>query len=561
MDNPNDDFIDVGYHYQLTLNNIIEHAARLHPKEYIVYRGKQRETYKEVFERCKRLSNALEGLDVKEGTRVIEFEWNSHRHLEMYFAIPSMGGILHLGNPLLTPEQIAYIINHAGDEVLIVNKDFLPLIDGIKDKIKTVKHFILITDDGEIPETRLDPVYEYEDLLKKSSSEYRYPDLDENTVATMCYTTGTTGDPKGCWFTHRALSIHSIIWGGYASGYGLTPAPYGATLCIVPMFHVHGWCIPYMSTLFGIRQLMIGRTDPTIVLEMIKNEKKEDPDRPITIFGVASVLRLLIYHPEIEKYRRYLGNVRYIVGGTAFPRGLAERCIELGIDPYSGWGMTETCPVMGLTLPKSHMRDWPDEKILDFKLRSGWAAPFEEQRVVDAEGRDVPRDNKTIGEIVLRSPWCTMGYYKDLKKSKDLWKDGWLHTGDLALMDEEENPLIVDRDKDVVKSGGEWISTLTLEDILSKYPKVSEVAVIGVPHKRYEERPVAIIVPKNEFKDEMTEDELRRYLEGYVEDGKILKWWIPERFIFIDEIPKTSVGKFDKKALRPRYKDLLSNSK
>jgi len=561
MDNPNDDFIDVGYHYQLTLNNIIEHAAKLHPKEYVVYKDGQRETYKDVLDRCKRLSNALEGLDVKEGTRVIEFEWNSHRHLEMYFAIPSMGGILHLGNPLLTPEQIAYIINHAGDEVLIVNKDFLPLIDGIKDKIKTVKHFILITDDGEIPETRLDPVYEYEDLLKKSSSEYRYPDLDENTVATMCYTTGTTGDPKGCWFTHRALSIHSIIWGGYASGYGLTPAPYGATLCIVPMFHVHGWCIPYMSTLFGIRQLMIGRTDPTIVLEMIKNEKKDDPDRPITIFGVASVLRLLIYHPEIEKYRRYLGNVRYIVGGTAFPRGLAERCIELGIDPYSGWGMTETCPVMGLTLPKSHMRDWPDEKILDFKLRSGWAAPFEEQRVVDAEGRDVPRDNKTIGEIVLRSPWCTMGYYKDLKKSKDLWKDGWLHTGDLALMDEEENPLIVDRDKDVVKSGGEWISTLTLEDILSKYPKVSEVAVIGVPHKRYEERPVAIIVPKNEFKDEMTEDELRRYLEGYVEDGKILKWWIPERFIFIDEIPKTSVGKFDKKALRPRYKDLLSNSK
>lgn len=223
--------------------------------------------------------------------------------------------------------------------------------------------------------------------------------------------------------------------------------------------------------------------------------------------------------------------------------------------------MTETCPVMGLTLPKSHMRDWPDEKILDFKLRSGWAAPFEEQRVVDAEGRDVPRDNKTIGEIVLRSPWCTMGYYKDLKKSKDLWKDGWLHTGDLALMDEEENPLIVDRDKDVVKSGGEWISTLTLEDVLSKYPKVSEVAVIGVPHKRYEERPVAIIVPKNEFKDQMTEDELRRYLESYVNDGKILKWWIPERFIFIDEIPKTSVGKFDKKALRPRYKDLLSNSK
>lgn len=558
MKNPNEEFVDVGYHYQLTLNHIIEHASKLHPKEYVVYRDIRKETYKEAYERCKRLSNALEGLGVKRGTKIIVFEWNSDRYLEMYFAIPSMGAILHMGNPLLTPAQISYIINHAGDEVLILNKDILPLIEGIKDKIKTVKSYILITDDGEIPDTKLRPIYEYEDLLKSSSSSYQYPELDENTVATLGYTTGTTGDPKGCWFTHRALSLHSIIWAGYSSGHGLTPAPYGATLCIVPMFHVHAWCIPFMSTLFGARQLMIGRTDPTMVLNMIKREREELPDRPITIFGVASVLRFLIYHPDIEKYKEYLKNVKYLVGGTAFPRGLAERCIELGMDPYSGWGMTETCPIMGISLLKSHMRDWPDNKILDFKLRTGWAAPFEEQRVVDENGRDVPKDNKTIGEIILRSPWCTLGYYKDLEKSKELWRDGWLHSGDLAVIDEEENPLIVDREKDVVKSGGEWISTLTLENLLSKYPKVLEVAVIGVPHKKYEERPIAIVVPKSEFKDDIMEDELRKHLESYVENGEILKWWIPERFVFVNEIPKTSVGKFDKKLLRPRYKDILS---
>ena len=273
-----EDFVNVGYDYQLTLNHIIEHAAKLHPKGEIVYRDIKRENYKEVYERSKRLSDALEGLGVTQGTRVVQFEWNTHRHLEIYFGVPSMGAIMHFGNPLLTPAQIAYIINHAEDEVLLVNKDFLPLIEGIKDKLKTVKHYVILTDDG-MPDTKLEPVFEYEELLRSASSNYKYPELNENTVATLGYTTGTTGDPKGCWFTHRAISVHNMVWGAYCFGHRVIQAPYGALLPIVPMFHIHAWCMPYLATFFGIKLMLGGRPDPNVILEMIKEERKRVPDR------------------------------------------------------------------------------------------------------------------------------------------------------------------------------------------------------------------------------------------------------------------------------------------
>ena len=269
------------------------------------------------------------------------------------------------------------------------------------------------------------------------------------------------------------------------------------------------------------------------------------------------MLRMLVYHPEIDKYKDYLKNITYDMGGTSFPRGLAERCTELGIEPISGLEMSECCPIMAISFLKLHMKDWSDEKKLDFKMKSGWAPPYSEQRVVDEEGKDVPKDSKTVGEIIYRSPWATLGYYKDPEKSKDLWRDGWLHTGDIATIDEEENVFIVDRDKDVVKSGGEWISTLTLEDLFSRQSKVKEACIIGAAHKKYEERPIALVVPKDEYKGKITEEELVEHLTKYVEDGKILRWWIPEKFIFVDEIPKTSVGKYDKKVLRPRYRDVL----
>jgi fatty-acyl-CoA synthase len=550
-------FIKAGYDYQLTLNHLLEHAAKLHPRGEIVYRDIYRGNYKELYERCQRLSNALEGLGVKQGSKVITFDWNTHRFLEIYFAVPCMGAIMHMGNPALTPAQTAYIINHAEDEIVIFNKDFLPLIEGISDELKTVKHYVVLTDDGKLPETKLKPISEYENLLSVALPKYEYPELNENTAASLGYTTGTTGNPKGCWFTHRQISIHAMVWGSYLFGHDIIQAPYGTILILVPMFHVHQWGLPYMATYFGIKQMMTGRIEPPIILEMIKREREKVPDQHISIFGVASVLRMLVYHPKIEEYKKYLSNVTYIGGGASFPRGLAERCIELGINPGVAWGMTECCPIMGASLPKSHMKDWTEDKKLDFFLRTGWAAPFSEQRVVDEKGNDVPKDGRSFGEIIYRAPWATLGYYKEPEKSEELWRGGWLHTGDIATIDEEENILIVDRAKDVIKSGGEWISTLTLEDLLSRQPKVKEVAVIGAAHEKYDERAIALVVPKEEHKGEISEEELREHLTKYAEAGRIVKWWIPEKFIFVDEIPKTSVGKYDKKVLRTKYNDVL----
>jgi len=551
------DFVKVGYDYQLTLNHILEHAAKLHPKGEIIYRDIYRGNYKDLYERCQRLSNALEGMGVRRGSKVITFDWNTHRFLEIYFAIPSMGAIMHLGNPLLTPAQIIYIINHAEDEIVIFNKDFTPLIKAISSELKTVKHYVVLTDDGKLPETKLKPIWEYEELLRSASPKYEYPELNENTVATLCYTTGTTGEPKGCWFTHRNISLHTMVWGSYLFGHGLIQAPHGAIMSMVPMFHVHQWGFPYYATYFGIKQMFTGRTDPSVILEMIKNERKKEPGQRILIAGVPTAIRMLVYHPKIMEYKEYLKDVVFVVAGSVLPRGLAERCIELGIEPTVGWGMTETCPIVGTPFLKSHMKDWSDDKKLSFSLKSGWEAPFSEQRVVDEKGNDVAKDDRAIGEIVYRSPWATPGYYKEPEKSKELWRGGWLHTGDLATIDEEENPFIVDRTKDVVKSGGEWISTLTLEDLLSRQPKVKEAAVIAAVHEKYDERPIALIITKEEYKGKVSEEEIREYMMKFVEEGKIAKWWIPEKFIFVDDIPKTSVGKYDKKVLRPKYKDVL----
>jgi len=553
------DFVRVGYNYQLTLNHILEHAAKLHPKGEIVYRDIYRGNYKELYERCQRLSNALRSLGVTQGSRVVTFDWNTHRFLEIYFALPSMGAVLHLGNPLLTPAQIIYTINHAEDEIVIFNKDFSPLIEGISNELKTVKHYVVLTDDSKLSDTKLRPLFEYEELLRSASPKYHYPELSEDTVATLCYTTGTTGDPKGSWFTHRALSVHTMVWGAYIFGHGLVNAPYGAVMSLTPMFHVHQWGFPYFGTFFGIKQILAGRADPVVILEMLKNEREKYPDQRICMAGVPTVVRMLVYHPNITEYREYLRNITILVGGSSLPRGLAARCIELCIEPISVWGMTETCPFVGLSFPKSHMKNWSADERLSFSLKTGCEVPFSEQRVTDEKGKDVPKDGKTIGEIIYRSPWATPGYYKEPEKSNELWRGGWLHTGDLAIIDEEENPYIIDRAKDVVKSGGEWISSLTLEDLLSRQPRLKEAAVISVADEKYDERPIALVVTKADHQGKVSEEELREYMMQFVKEGKIAKWWIPDKFIFVDEIPKTSVGKHDKKVLRHMYQDVLKD--
>jgi len=552
------EFPEVGHRHQLILKQVLEHTARMHPEGEIVYGDIARETYAQLYERCQRLSNALKDLGVKQGSKVICFEWNTHRFLELYFAVPCMGALMHMGNPLLAPEQIVYLVNRVEDDVLIVNKDFISLIESVRDRLKTVKHYIVLADDGEVPETTLEPISEYEHLLQSSSPSYSYPELDEDTVASLSGTTGTTGDPKICFFTHRQHIMHTLIWTtmllGFSGERGLDPRR-GMTIQLVPMFHAHGWGVPYMATYLGCKQVYPGRFEPKAFLELLKRE--HEPGQSGYMCCVATMLNMILSHPEVEEYKDYFAGLIYEGGGMRLNTILARKAKELGMDICSGWGMTEAYPKVGLQYLKPHMFQWPEDKKIEFLSGTGMAPPFVEQRVVDEQGNDVARDGKAVGEVVLRAPWLTMGYYKDSEKSNDLWRDGWMHSGDMATIDQEESVLIIDRSKDVVKSGGEWISTLTLENLINMHPKVQEVVVFAAKSEKWGERPLVLLVPKDDYKGKVSEAELKEHMAQYVEEGKILKWWIPERFIFVDEIPRTSVGKFDKKAIRATYGDVL----
>jgi fatty-acyl-CoA synthase len=556
------EFPKAGFEYQLILKHLLEHAARVQPQGEIVYKDLVRGSYTQLYERCQRLSNALKGLGVKQGSKVICFEWNTHRFLEIYFAVPCMGAMMHMGNPLLAPEQIVYLINRVQDEVIIFNKDFASIIESISDRLKTVRHYVVLADDGELPETTLDPISEYEELLRSASPDYEYPDLNEDTVASLGNTTGTTGDPKVCFFTHRQHIMHTLIWAnmllGFSGERGLDPRR-DLTIQLVPMFHAHGWGVPYMATFLGCKQLYPGRFDPKLFLELLKREKR--PGQGGYICCVPTMLDMIVSYPEVEQYKEYLKGLIYEGGGSRLTNRLAKRAKELGMDLCAGWGMTEVYTKVGLQYLKPHMFGWSEDRKVDFLSRTGIAPAFVEQRVVDEEGRDVAKDGETVGEIVLRAPWLTSGYHKDPEKSKELWRGGWMHSGDMATIDEEESVLIMDRAKDVIKSGGEWISSLTLENLINMHPKVQEVAVVAAQSEKWGERPVVVVVPKDEYKGKISEEELKEHMTQYVEDGKILKWWIPEKFIFVDEIPRTSVGKFDKKALRSSFWNVLEGKK
>ena len=551
-------FPKIGFEYQLILKHLLEHAAKMRPESEIVYKDLYRGNYVQLYERCQRLSNGLKDLGVEQGSKVICFEWNTHRFLEAYFAIPCMGAMVHMGNPLLTPQQMIYLINRVEDDVLMFNKDFIPIIESISDRLKTVKHYIVLADDEKLPETKLNPISEYEELLRSASPEYEYPDLDENTVASLSNTTGTTGDPKICFFTHRQHIMHTLIWSNMLQGFsgerGLDPRR-DLTIQLVPMFHAHGWGVPYMATFLGCKQVYPGRFDPKAFLEILKREKS--PEQGGYMACVATMLNMIISHPEIEHYKKYLKGLIFEGGGMRLNTILAKKAKELGMDICSGWGMTEVYTKVGLQYLKPHMFSWPEDKKIEFLSGTGMAPAFVEQRVVDKQGNDVPKDGKAVGEIVLRAPWLTLGYYREQEKSEELWQDGWMHTGDMATIDEEESVLIIDRSKDVIKSGGEWISSLTLENLINMHPKVQEVAVFGAQSDKWGERPVVLLVPKDEYKGDISEEELKEHLTQYVEEGKILKWWIPDRFVFVNEIPRTSVGKFDKKVMRSSYGNVL----
>jgi len=534
------------YDFQLLLKRILQQGVAWAPDQEIIYRDQVRHTYSAMYQRVLRLGGALLALGVKKGTRVGVIEWDSHRYLEMYFGIPGVGAVLHTINPRLAPGDLLYTVAHAEDEVLIFHEDFLPLAEALRAKVPGIRKYILITDKKEKPAIKWVDA-EYEELLGGAAPLAELPDFDEDTLATQSYTTGTTGQPKGVFFTHRQLSLHTLSGGITLSALG----NYGGVdktdvyMPLTPMFHVHAWGMPYVATLFGLKQVYPGKYEPPMLLRLILGEK-------VTFSHcVPTILQTIVTAPEVKKAD--LSRWKVIIGGARLPKGLAMEATKLGIKVYAGYGLSETCPVLTIANLKPFMeKDWAEEKRLDWAIKTGFVVPLVDLRVVDTAGKEVARDGKETGEIVVRAPWLTPAYFKEPQRSEELWAGGWMHTGDVANVDEYGYVQIVDRLKDVIKSGGEWIVSLELENLLSLHEGVSEAAVIGIPDEKWGERPQAIIVAREGFKNKLTAEELKGHLNKYVKEGVITNWSVPESYVFIDEIPKTSVGKIDKKVLRSR---------
>jgi fatty-acyl-CoA synthase len=535
------------YSYPLLLKQLLHTPIIYNPDQEIVYRDTLRYTYKDLYARISRLASALTSMGVKPGDTVAVLDWDSHRYLESFFAIPMIGAVLHTVNIRLSPEQILFTMNHAEDKVVLVHEDFLPIIDAIRPHLKTVETYILLKEGSEKPTTSVPLAAEYEEMLTQASDSFDFPEFDENTQATTFYTTGTTGDPKGVYYSHRQLVLHTLGMALSLSGFS-GPGRFQSAdvyMPITPMFHVHAWGVPFVATVLGAKHVYPGRYEPAMLLKLLQTEK-------VTFSHcVPTILHMILTSPAAKDVD--LNGWKVIIGGSALPRGLAKLALERGIQIYTGYGMSETCPLLTLATVQSHMVDWDMEKQLDIRTKTGLPVPLVNIRVQDVVSeKEVPKDGRTPGEIVVRAPWLTQGYFKEPEKSEELWNGGWLHTGDIANVDSSGYLQITDRLKDVIKTGGEWISSLYLESLISQHNAVSEVAVVGIPDEKWGERPLAMVVPKPEFKDSLSGDDLKSFLQKFVEDGSVSKWGIPDNFVITDQIPKTSVGKLDKKVIKKR---------
>jgi len=522
----------------LVINRILEAGVGKAPEQTITY-GDRDFTYREFEERVHRLAGALAAQGIKPGDTVAVMDWDTNRYLEAFFAIPMMGAVLHTVNVRLSPEQVLYTINHAEDDAILVNSEFLPILEAVKDRIEPVKTYILLDDDGVKSSDALPIAGEYEDLLAKAPARYDFPELDENTRATTFYTTGTTGLPKGVYFSHRQLVLHTFA--GRSSMAGVGQGRFNEDdvyMPITPMFHVHAWGIPYMATLMGVQQVYPGRYEPASLLKLLVTKK-------VTFSHCVPTIIQMLLQAEAAKSID-LSGWKVIIGGSALPKALAMGALERGIDIYTGYGMSETCPLLTLAQLTPELEKADLETQADYRTRTGRPVAMVQLRIVDGEMNDVPHDGKSQGEVVVRAPWLTQGYLHDTEKSEELWAGGWLHTGDVAVMSEDGWLKIVDRIKDVIKTGGEWVSSIDLEGMILQHAGVGECAVVGVPDEKWGERPVALVV-KNGDADE---EGIKALMADYADKGIISRYGIPDRVIFVDELPRTSVGKLDKKKMR-----------
>ena len=529
----------------LLLTSFLTRAESYFPNKEIISRTSptttHRFTYSEYVKRTRKLASALTTLGMEKGTKVGTFAWNHHRHLEAYFAIPCSGALLHTINIRLAPEHIIYIINHAEDEILLIDGDLFPLIEPALSHLTSVKHIVVMSDDETPPASSFLNIHSYEALLAEADENFVFPeDLDENTPAGLCYTSATTGMPKGVVYTHRSVVLHSLAL-GLAESFAVHEAD--VTLPVVPMFHANAWGFPFAAVNYGAKQVLPGPAfTPALILDLIEEHKVTKAAGVPTIWmGVLA---------EQENQPRDLSSIKSVIsGGSAAPKSLIKTFKDkLGVLYINAYGMTETSPLVTISKPMSWMEDYTEDEQLNVAITQGITVSLIETQVINEDG-PVPRDGKTMGELRVRGPWIASEYYKD-ERSADAFKDGWLYTGDICVLTPDGYVKLTDRTKDLIKSGGEWISSVDLENAIMAHPAVAEAAVVAVPHPKWQERPLACVVLK------AGEDASKEDIIASIESD-FAKWWLPDDVVFLDEIPKTSVGKFLKAKLREDLKDYV----
>lgn len=528
--------------WQLTIDKILEHGNRLYAHKQITTMQPDgslfRYTYADLYRRSKRLAKALVKLGVEPGDRIGTFAWNNYQHLELYYAIPGAAAVCHTLNIRLFPDQVAYIVNHAEDKIVFVDGTLIPLYQKVAPHTQDVQYHVLFNAPREAKDA-LPNVLFYEDLIDGSDEEFSWRSTDENLAMGMCYTSGTTGEPKGALYSHRSMFLHTM---GELAANALGVRESDIVLPVVPQFHAMAWGLPYACVASGAEIVMPGpHLRPQPLADLIANER-------VTIAAGVPTIWNGLYH-ELKQNPRDISCVRaLVVGGSAMPRSLIEAYEkELGVNVLHAWGMTEMSPLGTVSIPLKAHEALDAAKRWDIKAKQGYPILGVELRIVDEVGRELPWDGKTMGELQVRGPWIIRQYFKREPTPDYMTEDGWFRTGDVVTMSPDGYMTITDRTKDLVKSGGEWISTVELESVIIGHPKVLEAAVIAIPDEKWSERPMACVVRTQDGYD-LTAEELQAYLAE-----RVAKFWVPDRIVFIDEVPKTSVGKFDKKVLRRQF--------
>jgi fatty-acyl-CoA synthase len=527
----------------LLISNIIEHADRYFGNNEIVSRRVEgdihRYTYRDCHKRARRMANALKSLDVGMGDRVATLAWNGYRHLELYYAISGSGAVMHTINPRLHPEQIAYIVNHAEDQYLFFDMTFLPLVEAFGAHCKTIKGFVMMCDRDRMPkESKIANLFCYEDLIDQNSDEYKWPVFDENSASSLCYTSGTTGNPKGALYSHRSTVLHS-----YAAVMpdALNVSARDTVLPVVPMFHVNAWGLPYSVSLTGAKMVFPGAAlDGKSLYELFEQEK-------VTFSaGVPTVWLGLLNYVQ-QNNLKFSSFKRTVIGGSACPPAMMKTLRrEYGIEVVHAWGMTEMSPLGTACTLQNHQLLLSEDEKQSILEKQGHAIYGVDMKIVDDAGKELPWDGKTYGNLLVKGPWIISSYFKG--EGGDVLQDGWFPTGDVATINPDGYMQITDRSKDVVKSGGEWIGTIDLENIAMAHPAVQQAACIGIRHPKWDERPLLVVVKRPGA--EVSKEELIRFYEG-----KIAKWWTPDDVAFVDALPIGATGKVLKNKIREQFRD------